>query len=153
MALSNPHKQHSQDLASVYTAQFMDHVSHPDYNYKMEDPTHTHEGVNPTCGDELTFSIRLGKNGRIEEAAFIGHGCAISQASADIMSDVVLDKTPEEARHLCQLFLQMIRGELEDKNELEQLGEATLLQDITHMPARVKCAELAWRTLDEMLQS
>lgn len=141
----------SATTASLYNPQFMDHVNNPDYNYQLEDPTHVHEGVNPSCGDDLIFSIRLGEDGRIEEAAYQGHGCAISQASADMMSDLMIDKTPEEALELCGLFERMVRGEVEDEAELERLEDAALLCDIAHMPARVKCAELAWRTLSEML--
>ena len=135
----------------LYNAEFMDHVSHPDYKYELEDADCTHEGVNPSCGDELTFSVRFAEDGTIEEAAFTGHGCAISQASADIMSDLMIDKTPEEARELCALFMRMVRGEETDEAALEALEDGVLLRDIAHMPARVKCAELAWRTLDEML--
>ena len=137
--------------ASLYNPQFMDHVNYPDYNYQMEDATHVHDGVNPSCGDELTFSVRIGDDGRIAEAAYQGHGCAISQASADMMSDVVIDKTPAEALALCDLFMRMVKGEVTDDAELAGLEDAALLKDIAHMPARVKCAELAWRTLSEML--
>ena len=122
----------------LYNAEFMDHVSHPDYKYEMEHPTYTHEGVNPSCGDELTFSVRLADDGTIAEAAFTGHGCAISQASADIMSDLMVGRTPAEET---------------DDTVLEKLEDANLLHDIAHMPARVKCAELAWRTLEEMLEA
>ena len=137
---------------NLYNAQFMDHVHNPDYKYQMNDVTCSHEGINPSCGDELTFSVRLADDGTIEEAAFMGHGCAISQASADIMSDLIVDKTPEEAIELCKLFMGMVRGEVTDEAELAKLDEAQLLRDISHMPARVKCAELAWRTLEEMLE-
>ncbi len=136
----------------LYNAEFMDHVSNPDYKYQMEDADCSHEGVNPSCGDELTFSVRFADDGTIEEAAFTGHGCAICQASADIMSDLMIDKTPEEAIELCRLFMQMVRGEDVDEKDLGRLEDATILQDIAHMPARVKCAELAWRTLEEMLE-
>ncbi|MBP3892924.1 MAG: SUF system NifU family Fe-S cluster assembly protein [Atopobiaceae bacterium] len=137
----------------LYNAQFIDHAQHPDYKYQMDDPTMSHEGINPSCGDELTFSVRLADDGTIEEAAFVGSGCAISQASADMMSDLMVDKTPQEAIELCELFKRMIRGEETDVEMLEeQLDEAAMLRDIAHMPARVKCAELAWRTLQEMLE-
>lgn len=136
----------------LYNAEFMDHVSHPDYKYQMDNATCTHEGVNPSCGDELTFSVRI-ENDKITEAAFTGHGCAISQASADIMSDLMIGRTPEEAIELCKLFGRMIRGEENDDTALEQLEDANILHDIAHMPARVKCAELAWRTLEEMLEA
>jgi nitrogen fixation NifU-like protein len=140
------------DATSLYTATFMDHVSHPDYKYQLDDFTFSHEGINPSCGDELTFAVRIGADGTIEEAAYQGSGCAISQASADMMSDLVTDKTPEEALELCQLFMAMVRGELTDDEQIERLEEAASLRDISHMPARVKCAELAWRTMSEMLE-
>lgn len=142
-------------MASVnelYNAQFMEHVSHPDYKYVMEDADRSHEGVNPSCGDDLTLQIKLGDDGRIEEAAFDGHGCAVTMASADIMSDLVIDKTPEEATALCELFMRMVRGEETDDEKLAALDEAAGLKSVSHMPARVKCAELAWRTLQEMLK-
>ena len=139
-------------MASIYTAALMEHNAHPDYKYQMDEPTCTHDGVNPSCGDELTLALRL-RGDVIEEAAFTGHGCAISQASADIMADLITGETVEEARRLTGLFLAMIRGEQLSDEDLEDLDEAAQLQDISHMPARVKCAELAWRTLEEMLQS
>lgn len=138
---------------NLYNAQFMDHAQNPDYKYQMDDPTMSHEGINPSCGDELTFSVRLAEDGTIEEAAFTGSGCAISQASADMMSDLMVDRTPAEAIELCELFKRMIRGEESDEAVLDQLDEAAMLRDIAHMPARVKCAELAWRTLQEMLEA
>ena len=119
-------------MANVYSRALMDHVSNPDYKYKMEDATYSHEGVNPSCGDDLS-------------------GCAVSQGSADMMSDLMVGETPEHARELCHLFGRMIRGEETDASVLEELDEAAELESISHMPARVKCAELAWHTLDEML--
>ena len=138
-------------MGNLYTSTtFMEHNSHPDYKYEMDAPTHKHDGINPSCGDELTLQLRV-ENGVIEEASFTGHGCAISQASADIMADLITGETVEEARRLAGLFLAMIRGEQLSEEDLEDLDEAAQLQDISNMPARVKCAELAWRTLDGML--
>lgn len=139
-------------MGNIYTSTtFMEHNSHPDYKYEMDSPTDTHDGINPSCGDELTLQLRV-EGGVIEEASFTGHGCAISQASADIMADLITGETIEEAKRLAGLFLGMIRGDELSKEDLEDLDEAAQLQDISHMPARVKCAELAWRTLDGMLQ-
>ncbi len=131
---------------------FMEHNSHPDYKYAMEGATHTHDGVNPSCGDELTLSLRI-EGDVIEEAAFTGHGCAISQASADIMAELITGETLQEARRLSELFLAMIRGDKLSETDFEDLDEAAQLQDISHMPARVKCAELAWRTLNSILDA
>lgn len=138
-------------MGNLYSsASFMEHNTHPDYKYEMDAPTHTHDGINPSCGDELTLSLRV-RDGVIVEAAFTGHGCAISQASADIMAELITDETVEEAKRLAGLFLAMIRGEKLSEEDFEDLDEAAQLKDISHMPARVKCAELAWRTLDGML--
>ena len=137
---------------SVYTAALMEHNAHPDYKYNLEDFTHEHDGVNPSCGDEMTLRLRLSEDGDvIEEAAFTGHGCAVSQASADIMAELVTGETVDEAKRLSELFISMIQGaELSDEDK-EDLDEAYELSSISRMPARVKCAELAWRTLDEIL--
>ena len=136
--------------ASIYTAALMEHNAHPDYKYEMDAPTASHEGVNPSCGDELVLSLRV-KDGVIEEAAFTGHGCAVSQASADMMADLITGESVAEAQRLCGLFLDMIAGRELSADELEDLDEAAELQSISRMPARVKCAELAWRTLEQML--
>ena len=111
----------------LYTPALMEHSSEPDYKYEMECATCTHEGVNPSCGDDLT------------------------QASADMMSDLITGMDANEARDLCELFKRMARGEEKDPKVLEELGDAACLQSVARMPARVKCAELAWRTLGEML--
>ena len=136
-------------MANIYNAALMAHNAHPEYKYQLACPTHTHDGVNPNCGDAITLSAVL-REGRIEEIAFTGHGCAVSQASADIMADTVTDLSAEEARALGQAFLRMIAGEASDA-DLEALGEAAELESISRMPARVKCAELGWRTLLALL--
>ena len=114
-------------MGNLYSStSFMEHNSHPDYKYQMDNATHTHDGINPSCGDELTLSLRV-ENGVIEEAAFTGHGCAISQASADIMADLITGETVEEAKRLSELFLAMIRGEELSSEDYEDLDEAAQL--------------------------
>ncbi len=123
-------------------------------------PTHKHilpraglsrRGVNPSCGDDITLQLTI-ENGEIKDGAYSGNGCAISQASADMMLDLVIGKTPEEAKHLSNVFFRMIKGKVTDE-ELEELEEAGSLQDVSHMPARVKCAVLSWHTLENMMSS
>ena len=139
--------------ANVYTAALMEHNAHPDYKYELDDFTHEHDGVNPSCGDEMTLRLRLSADGTtIQEAAFTGHGCAVSQASADIMAELITGESTEEARRLIELFLRMIQGEELSEDEQEDLDEAFELEPISRMPARVKCAELAWRTLESALE-
>ena len=136
---------------NFYNQILTEHNLHPEHKHDLADANLVLEGVNPSCGDELTLQLRV-ENGVIEEASFTGHGCAISQASADIMADLITGETVEEAHRLAELFLAMIRGEQLSEEDLEDLDEAAQLQDISHMPARVKCAELAWRTLGGMLE-
>ena len=137
-------------VGNIYTAALMQHNSHPDYKYEMEGCTCSHEGVNPSCGDELTLQLRI-EDGVIEEASFVGSGCAVSQASADMMADLITGETAEEAKRLVGLFLGMIKGETLSEEDKEDLDEAAELESISRMPARVKCAELAWRTLEKLL--
>ena len=138
------------NLNELYTQVITENSRSQENRHPVEGATHSLEGVNPSCGDDITLQLRV-KDGKIEDAGFIGSGCAISQASADIMADLITGETVEEARRLAELFLAMIRGEQLSEEDLEDLDEAAQLQDISHMPARVKCAELAWRTLDGML--
>lgn len=137
-------------VGNIYTAALMQHNSHPYYKYEMEGCTCSHEGVNPSCGDELTLQLRI-EDGVIEEASFVGSGCAVSQASADMMADLITGETVEEAKRLVGLFLGMIKGEALSEEDKEDLDEAAELESISRMPARVKCAELAWRTLEKLL--
>ena len=130
----------------------MDHNAHPDYKYELEDATYSHDGINASCGDEMTLYLKVNNDTNvIEEASFTGHGCAISQASADMMAGLLEGESIEEAKRLSGLFIGMIQGnELSDEAK-EDLDEAAELQSISRMPARVKCAELAWRTLNGIL--
>lgn len=137
-------------VGNIYTAALMQHNSHPDYKYEMEGCTCSHEGINPSCGDGLTLQLRI-EDGVIEEASFVGSGCAVSQASADMMADLITGETVEEAKRLVGLFLGMIKGEPLSEEDKEDLDEAAELESISRMPARVKCAELAWRTLEKLL--
>lgn len=137
-------------LNDFYTSALMEHNAHPDYKYQMDDATVAHRGVNPSCGDDITLSLHV-RDDIIDEAAFTGSGCAVSQASADIMADLIIDHTVEDAMKLCDLFMAMVRGDVTEESDLAVLGDAAQLQSIALMPARVKCAELAWRTCHTML--
>ncbi len=137
-------------VGNIYTAALMQHNSHPDYKYEMEGCTCSHEGINPSCGDELTLQLRI-EGDVIEEASFTGSGCAVSQASADMMADLITGESVKEAKRLVGLFLGMIKGETLTEKDKEDLDEAAELESISRMPARVKCAELAWRTLEKLL--
>ena len=130
---------------NFYNEILTEHNVRPEFKYDLPDATIKLEGVNPNCGDDIFLNLKL-EDGIIQDASFCGDGCAISQASADIMIGMIVGKTKEEALHLSDLFLKMIKGTATEEEE------ASALQDISHMPARVKCAVLGWRTLREALE-
>ncbi len=117
---------------------------------KLEKADYCEVGHNPNCGDEITLELKL--NGDIiEDMAFSGHGCAISQASTSIMIDVLKGKTVEEAKEIIKTFIDMIKRETKSEEELEKLEEAIAFRNVANMPARVKCALLAWHTIEDIL--
>lgn len=134
---------------SFYNEILTEHNLHPYHKHDLPNANLVLEGVNPSCGDDIFLKLRV-ENGVIEDGAFVGDGCAISQASADIMLDLVIGRKKEDALHLANLFLKMIKSGVTE-SELQQLEEAGALQDVSHMPARVKCAVLGWHTMEEML--
>ena len=134
---------------SFYNEILTEHNLNPYHKHDLPDANLVLEGVNPSCGDDIILKLKV-ENGVIEDGAFVGDGCAISQASADIMLDLVIGRKKEKALHLADLFLKMIKSGVTD-DELRALEEAGALQDVSHMPARVKCAVLGWHTMEEML--
>jgi nitrogen fixation NifU-like protein len=138
------------ELKQIYTQIITENSRSKENKHEVEHATHVLEGVNPTCGDEITLELRV-KDGVIEDAAFLGDGCAISQASANIMIELIKGKTVAEAHKLAATFTGMIKGDVTDENSLDELEDAQAFKDIAHMPARVKCATLGWHTLDEVL--
>ena len=136
---------------TFYNEVLTEHNVRPAHKRALEDECFSLEGVNPSCGDDITLSLRV-EDGVIVDGAFEGDGCAISQASADIMLDLVIGRTKEEALRLSDVFRRMIQGAASEA-EIEELEEAGALRDVSHMPARVKCAVLGWHTLDEILRN
>ena len=129
----------------------MEHSTSKHNKRTIENPDVKEKGHNPSCGDEITLELKLNKD-IIEDLAFTGHGCAISQASTSIMIDLVKGKTIEEALKLTEIFIRMIKREIKDDEELCALEDAMAFKNISNMPARVKCAVLAWHTLKESLE-
>ena len=138
-------------LGDLYTEVIGEHSRSPENKGELAAATVRERGHNPSCGDEITLELQI-ENGIIKDAAFTGVGCAISQASTDIMIDLMRGKTVEEAQRLAQLFTSMIKREVTDDAALEELDEAIALKNISNMPARVKCAVLAWHTLEDVLK-
>ncbi len=138
------------DTQELYREILNEHNINPSHKSDLPEANLTLDGVNPSCGDNITLNLKV-VDGKIIDGSFTGSGCAVSQASCDMMLDLVIGKTVEEASGLNDVFMAMIRGEGSEK-DIEMLDEAGSLQDIAKMPARVKCAVLGWRTMKEMFQ-
>lgn len=139
------------EMDQLYTELILEHNQDKRNKRELVDFTVSEHGHNPSCGDDLTLQLDV-QDGVVKDAAYTGSGCAISQASASMMIDIIKGKTIEEALSLVELFLGMIKKEVTDDEELEALEDAMVLKNISNMPARVKCAVLAWHTLKEALK-
>jgi nitrogen fixation NifU-like protein len=134
------------ELSSIYTELIMEHNKSGHNKRHLEHADHIEHGHNPSCGDDIFLEIKYNVD-TIADLAFNGSGCAISQASTSMMIDLLKGKTKAEALVLVETFLRMIKREVSDEAELEVLEDAIVLQNISNMPARVKCAVLAWHTI------
>ena len=137
------------ETKELYREILNEHNINPSHKTEMTGETLSLQGVNPSCGDNITLKLKV-EDGNVKDGAFSGSGCAISQASCDMMLDLIIGKSEEEALRLCEIFMGMIQGTVTEE-QIEELDEASALRQIQHMPARVKCAELGWRTMKEML--
>jgi len=131
----------------LYQQVILDHNRTPRNMRRMEQPTHTACGLNPLCGDEYTVYLAVGADGLIRDASFEGHGCAISKASASLMSLAVVGKRVEEARALFEAFHALVLGKGEGGGQACDLGKLRVFSGVWRYPARVKCAALCWHAL------
>jgi nitrogen fixation NifU-like protein len=133
-------------LEDLYQELILDHYQHPHHFGVLENPTHHAHGANPLCGDELDITLLI-EDGRVKDIAFKGDGCAISKASASIMTDELVGKTLEEAKALFEEFHALLTGE----GLGVRLNKAKAFSGVKEFPARVKCATLAWHTFQAAL--
>ncbi len=141
----------SSELRDLYQEVVIDHARHPRNFRKLEDPTCTAEGFNPLCGDQLTLYVKLA-DGVIEDIAFQGDGCAISKASASLMTAALKGKKQEEALALFGRVHALVTEGPKGERNLEGVGKLAALSGIWEFPLRVKCATLAWHTLRNALE-
>lgn len=139
------------NLEMIYTELIMEHSKNPDNKRHLETLTHHEHGHNPSCGDDIELELNI-VNHVVEDASFVGTGCAISMASTSMMIDLIKGETVIDAHEKVKDFLALIKSEKTEDELYDQLGDATLLSNIRNMPARVKCAVLAWHTLDELIK-
>ena len=141
-----------QSLRELYQEVILDHSRHPRHFGTLEAPTHKAEGFNPLCGDKVNVTLVLDKEQRVTDIRFTGKGCAISQASASMMTDMLKGRTRAEAEKLMDGFLHLVKGE--DAGDLSEDDRETLdvMSGISEFPMRVKCATLAWHTYKNALE-
>ena len=140
------------DLRALYQEMILDHNRNPRNFRIMEDADRHVEGYNPLCGDRYTIYLKMG-NGKISDVSFTGAGCAISKASASMMSSIIKGKTTEEAEALFVKFHDLVTGRNGVKEDQEDLGKLAVFGGVSEYPARVKCASLAWHTLKNALNA
>ena len=134
------------DLQDLYQEVILDHNRHPRNFGRLEDADRTAEGHNPLCGDRLTVFLKL-KDDVIEEVHFDGAGCAISTASASVMTEALEGKTVEEARAIFARFHALVTGKEDALDHVDELGKLAIFGGVSEFPMRVKCATLCWHTL------
>ena len=135
-------------IDELYQEIILDHSKRPRNQGQLENATATAEGFNPLCGDKLKLALRL-ENGVIQDVRFVGCGCAISTASASLMTEVLKGRTKEDAERLFERFHQLLTS---DSGEAADLGKLAVFSGVREFPARVKCATLAWHTLKAALE-
>lgn len=152
----NPHRAQSQDRANpvsltdeLYREIILDHYKSPRNRGRLESPSAAAQGNNPLCGDEVEVALTL-DGGRVREVTFAGQGCSISQASASMMTDAIKGRDLAHAERVIAAFKTMMTGDGTIDEDL--LGDLEALHGVKKFPVRVKCATLAWNTLQEAME-
>ena len=140
------------ELSELYQQVILDHNKKPRNFHKLETANRTAEGYNPLCGDQLNIYLQV-EDDQVKDVSFEGSGCAISKASASMMTQAVKGKSKQEAELLFDEFHRMVTGRLNEETEPNQLGRLTIFAGVRDFPVRVKCATLAWHTLHAALNN
>lgn len=141
------------DLRELYQATILEHNKQPRNFGKLADATHEADGHNPLCGDALTIFARVDGSGRVAEVAFQGSGCAISKASASLMTEFVKGKTTAEIAGDFERFHALVTSSPSEPAKTEGLGKLAVFSGVREYPVRVKCATLAWHALRAALEA
>jgi nitrogen fixation NifU-like protein len=140
----------SPELEELYQEVILDHSRRPRNFGSLADATVLVHGDNPACGDEIHLGVKFDRTGGLENIKFTGHGCAISQASASLMTTKLKGKSPAQATEMLRAFRDLVTGETAETPGI--LGDLLLMQGVQKFPQRVKCAMLAWRAVEQALQ-
>jgi nitrogen fixation NifU-like protein len=141
----------NQELKELYQQVILDHNKSPRNFKKLETANHTAEGYNPLCGDKINVFIET-ENQKIKDITFLGSGCAISKASASLMSSAVKGHSIGEAKELFEKFHDLITGKITEDDDIDDLGKLKVFSGVREFPMRVKCASLAWHTMLSALE-
>ena len=143
-----------EDLRELYRELILDHARSPRHFGKLEGATHSAEGINPLCGDKLVIYFNIDDGGRIDDARFEGSGCAISVASASLLTDTVIGMSSDDALDFFRTLVSRLSGRLADGErpvgDLD-LGKLAALEGVKEFPSRVKCATLAWHAMNSAM--
>jgi nitrogen fixation protein NifU and related proteins len=140
------------ELNELYQQVILDHNKKPRNFRKLENASHTAEGYNPLCGDQLTIYVNVAGDS-VQEISFEGSGCAISKAAASMMTQAVKGKSREQADELFREFHSMVMGDLDEETEENNLGNLKIFAGVRDFPVRVKCATLPWHTMQAALNN
>lgn len=136
-----------QELRELYQQVILDHNKSPRNFRRIEHPSNFAEGYNPLCGDNIDIFLNIDENGIIQDISFQGSGCAISKASASLMTSILKGKSVEEAKRIFNKFHDLVTDKLGDDPDIDDLGKLAVFAGVREFPARVKCASLAWHTM------
>ena len=140
--------ERNDEMVELYQAVILDHNKNPRNFRKMDDYTWCHQGYNPLCGDRIFIYLKIdGDDDTIEDVAFEGEGCAISKASASIMTEALKGKKIAEARQLFEEFRKLLLKKLDPDHDSHHLGKLKVFSGIWQFPVRIKCASLPWYTM------
>jgi nitrogen fixation NifU-like protein len=139
-------------LRELYQEVILDHSRHPRHFGTLEHATHKAEGYNPLCGDKVSVTLMLNAEGRVADINFTGKGCAISQASASLMTELLAGRTLEDAQKLMDGFLHLVRGEDAAGLSADDREYLDAMSGLSEFPMRVKCATLAWHTFHNAVE-
>jgi nitrogen fixation protein NifU and related proteins len=141
-----------QSLRELYQEVILDHSRHPRHFGTLEHPTHKAEGYNPLCGDKVSVTLVLNAEGRVADINFTGKGCAISQASASLMTELLAGRSLAEAQKLMDGFLHLVKGEDAAGLSPDDREYLDVMSGLSEFPMRVKCATLAWHTFSNAIE-
>jgi nitrogen fixation NifU-like protein len=141
------------DLRELYQATILDHNKKPRNFRAIDDAKHRADGHNPLCGDKLTVYLKLDEDGHVEDVSFQGAGCAISTASASLMTEHVKGKKIDEVEQVFEQFHDLVTSNDDAAFDTDELGKLAVFSGVRDYPMRVKCATLSWHTLRSALEN